>query len=520
MSLAPTPPGSRTLFQRFLSLIEVVGNALPNPSTLFALMAVVVVLCSWIFSRMGVQVIHPATGQTIAVINLLSVEGLHRMIVNLVPNFVAFPPLGTVLACLVGIAVAERTGLITAILRLIVLAAPKRWLTSIVIFGGIISHSGADVGYVLFIPLGAAIFHAAGRHPLAGLAAAFAGVSGGFSANLVLGTIDVILAGLTQAAAVVVRPGIVVQPTANWFFLIAATVLITVVGTIVTEKIVEPRLGKYTGDAPREEIVPLSNLEKRGLGVTVAATLGLTAIILWGVLPETGWLTDATRPRGLLGERLLNSYLMRGLIFFIFLYGLVTGLAYGIGARTVKNDNDVVRGMDQSISTMAAYIVMAFFAAQFLAYFNWTNLGTVMAVKGAESIKMLNLQHSPILLMVSLVFFTATVNLVIGSASAKWALLAPIFVPMFMLLGFSPELVQGAYRVGDSCTNIITPLMNYFPLILTFAARYIPNTGIGTMIATMMPYSIAFLISWTLMLVVWIWLGIPMGPGAGLFLPP
>ncbi|MDP2136251.1 MAG: AbgT family transporter [Candidatus Didemnitutus sp.] len=518
MSLAPSLTGNRTLFQRFLSVIERVGNTLPNPSTLFALLAGVVVLCSWVFSRMGVQVVHPATGQTIAVINLLSIEGLQRMITNVVPNFVGFPPLGTVLACLVGIAVAERTGLITAALRLIVLTSPKRWLTSIVIFGGILSHSGADVGYVLFIPLGAAIFHAAGRHPLAGLAAAFAGVSGGFSANLVLGTIDVLLAGLTQAAAVVVKPSIVVQPTANWFFLIAATVLVTVVGTLVTERIVEPRLGAYTGDAPREPIVPLSALEKRGLWMSIAATLGLTAIILWGVLPEAGFLTDAARPRTLLGERLLNSFLMRGMIFFIFLYGLVSGLAYGIGARTVKNDNDVVRGMDQSIATMAAYIVMAFFAAQFLAYFNWTNLGTVMAVKGAGLIKSLNLQDSPILLMVSLVFFTGVVNLVIGSASAKWALLAPIFVPMFMLLGYSPELVQGAYRVGDSCTNIITPLMNYFPLILTFAARYVPNTGIGTMIATMMPYSIAFMISWTLMLVVWIWLGIPMGPGAPLFL--
>lgn len=519
MSSPVAPAGSRTLFQRFLTVIERVGNTLPNPSTLFALLAGVVVLCSWIFSRLGVEVVHPATGQKIAVVNLLSLEGLHRMITNVVPNFVGFPPLGTVLACLVGIAVAERTGLITAALRLIVLSAPKRWLTSIVIFGGILSHSGADVGYVLFIPLGAAIFHAAGRHPLAGLAAAFAGVSGGFSANLVLGTIDVLLAGLTQAAAVVARPDIIVQPTANWYFLIAATGLITAVGTWVTERIVEPRLGTYTGDAPREAMVPLSADEKRGLWLTIFALLGLTAIVLAGVLPESGWLTDPSRPRALLGERMLNSYLMRGLIFFIFLYGLVAGLAYGIGARTVRNDNDVVRGMDQSMATMAAYIVMAFFAAQFLAYFNWTNLGTVLAVKGAEGIRALNLQDSPILLMVSLVFFTAAVNLVIGSASAKWALLAPIFVPMFMLLGFSPELVQGAYRVGDSCTNIVTPLMNYFPLILTFAGRYLPNTGIGTMIATMMPYSIAFMLSWTAMLILWIWLGVPMGPGAGLFLP-
>jgi aminobenzoyl-glutamate transport protein len=511
-------PSRSSVFQRFLNAIERIGNLLPNPSTLFAGLAGLVILCSWIFSQMGVQVTHPTTGQPVPVINLMNVEGLQRMLVNLVPNFVAFPPLGTVLACLVGIAVAERSGLITAFLRLIVLASPKRWLTSIVIFGGILSHSGADVGYVLFIPLGGAIFHAAGRHPLAGIAAAFAGVSGGFSANLVLGTIDVLLAGLTQAAAAVVDPDRIVTPAANWYFLIGATALVTGVGTWVTERIVEPRLGPYRGDAPREPIVPLAANEKRGLIYTVIAVTAITGLILWGVLPQNGFLVDAARPHVEMGDRVLNSYLMRGLIFFIFLYGLVAGLAYGIGAKTLKNDNDVVRGMDASISAMGPYIVMAFFAAQFLAYFNWTNLGTVLAVKGAQGIQALNLQDSPILLMVALVFFTAAVNLVIGSASAKWALLAPIFVPMFMLLGYSPELVQGAYRVGDSCTNIITPLMQYFPLILTFASRYVRETGIGTMIATMMPYSIAFLIAWTIMLMGWIALGIPMGPGAGLFL--
>jgi aminobenzoyl-glutamate transport protein len=234
--------------------------------------------------------------------------------------------------------------------------------------------------------------------------------------------------------------------------------------------------------------------------------------VFLGTLTTGGFLLDPKNPT------FLGSIFIRGLIFFIFIYGLVAGLAYGIGARTIRNDQDVVSGMDASLSTMGSYIVMAFFAAQFLAYFNWTNLGTVMAVKGAGVIKQLDLQDSPILLMVSLVFFTAVVNLVIGSASAKWTLLAPIFVPMFMLLGYTPELVQGAYRVGDSCTNIITPLNQYFPLILGFALRYVPKTGIGTMIAIMLPYSVAFLLAWTLMLMGWIALGLPVGPGAGLFL--
>jgi aminobenzoyl-glutamate transport protein len=502
-----------TVFQRFLNAVERIGNILPNPSTLFAILAGVVILLSWWLSSAGVGVVHPATGQMVSVVNLFTLEGFHRMLTALVPNFVAFPPLGTVLVCLVGIAVAERTGLIAAVLRLIVLAAPRRLLTPIVIFGGIMSHSGGDVGYVLMIPMGAAIFHTVGRHPIAGLAAAFAGVSGGFSANLLLGTIDPLLAGLTQAAAVVVRPGIVVLPTANYYFLVAATFLLTAIGTWVTERIVEPRLGPYKGDAPREELKPLSRDEKRGLWFTLFAVLALVAFVVLGTSRVGGYLLDPANPT------FLNSYLMRGMIFFIFLFGLVAGLAYGIGARTIRNDNDVVRGMDASMATMASYIVMAFFAAQFLAYFNWTNLGTVLAVKGAEGIKALNLQDSPVLLMVALVLLTGTINLVIGSASAKWALMAPIFVPMFMLLGYSPELVQGTYRVGDSCTNIITPLMNYFPLILTFANRYVREARIGTMIATMLPYSLAFMIGWTIMLIVWITIGLPMGPGAGLYLP-
>jgi aminobenzoyl-glutamate transport protein len=509
MSNVPARPG---FFQRFLNLVERIGNFLPNPSTLFALLCVVVVLLSAWLAAAAVEVKNPANGQIVKVVSLLNLEGLQRMIVNVVPNFVNFPPLGTVVVSLLGIAVAERTGLVAAALRLIVLAAPRRWLTPIVIFGGIMSHSGGDVGYVLMIPLGAAMFHAVGRHPIAGLAAAFAGVSGGFSANLLLGTIDPLLAGLTQAAAAVVKPGIVVYPTANYYFLVAAVFLLVAVGTWVTEKIVEPRLGAYTGDAPREELKPLSALERRGVVWAVAAVAGLTGVVLAGTLPQNGFLLDPKNPT------FLNSYVMRGMIFFIFAYGLVAGLAYGLGAKTIRSDNDVIRGMDASLATMASYIVMAFFTAQFLAFFGWTNLGTILAVKGAEGIKALNLQDAPVLLMVALVLLTAAINLVIGSASAKWALMAPVFVPMFMLLGYSPELVQGAYRVGDSCTNIITPLMAYFPLIMTFAARYVGTTGIGTLIATMLPYSLAFMAAWTLMLILWIVLGIPMGPGAGLYL--
>ena len=309
-----------------------------------------------------------------------------------------------------------------------------------------------------------------------------------------------------------VKPGIVVTPAANWYFMAASSVLITFVGAWVTEKIIEPRLGSYTGDAAREAVKPLSTGEKRGLRWAAVAVLTLTALVLVGTLTDGGFLVDPKNPS------FLASYFIRGLIFFIFFYGLVAGIAYGIGAGTIRNDHDVVDGMSASLATMGSYIVMAFFASQFLAYFTWTNLGTVLAVKGAGVLQGFDLQDSPIILLVSLVFFTSAVDLLIGSASAKWTLLAPIFVPMFMLLGYSPEIVQGAYRVGDSCTNIITPLNQYFPLILGFAVRYVPKTGIGSMIALMLPYSVAFLITWTLMLMGWIALGLPVGPGAGLFL--
>ena len=286
----------------------------------------------------------------------------------------------------------------------------------------------------------------------------------------------------------------------------------TAAGTWVTQNRGAPRLGQYAGDAKREAMKPLSAGEKRGLWAAAATTVALTAVVLWGVLPEKGFLVN---PKN---ADFAQSAFMVGLVTFIFLYGLLPGVAYGVAAGTIKNDHDVMAGMTATMKSMASFIVLSFFAAQFISYFNWTNLGIITAVKGAETIAHLGLQNMPILLMVALVLFAATVNILISSASAKWALLAPVFVPMFMLLGYTPELVQGAFRVGDSVTNIITPLMSYFPLILTFLHKYDPRAGIGTLIATMLPYSIVFMIVWTVLLMAWIALGIPMGPEAPLFL--
>jgi aminobenzoyl-glutamate transport protein len=371
------------------------------------------------------------------------------------------------------------------------------------------SNIAVDVGFVLFVPLGAMIFLAIGRHPLAGLAAAFAGVSGGFSANLLLSPLDPLLAGLTQEAARIINPAYSVNAAANYYFLIVSTLLITIVGTIITEKIVIPRLGEYKGEEQPEKLEPLSPAEKRGLWFALVAMLLFAAFLVFGTVPASGYLRNPET------GGLLQSPFLSGIVALIFFAGALIGIAYGIGARTVQSDLDVMRAMEKAMETMAVYIVLAFFAAQFIAFFNWTNLGLITAVRGADGLRALNLGGAP--LMVSFVGITMLLNLLMASASAKWALMAPIFVPMFMLLGYSPEMTQGAYRVGDSVTNIITPLMPYFPLIVAFAKRYDPQAGIGTMLATMLPYSVAFFIAWTLLLIVWFGLGWPLGPDAPLY---
>ena len=508
---SPTPAPSSWL-QRFLNGVERAGNALPHPATLFALLALGVVFVSWLCHALGVAVTNPATGKVVAAVNLLSVDGLQRMITELTRNFLAYPPLGISLACLMGIGIAEYSGLMGAMLRLVVLKSPRALITPMVVFAGVMSNAGSEVGYVLLTPLAAALFHALGRHPLLGLAAAFAGVSGGYSANLLVGSVDVLLAGLSEAAAHIVDPSYKVTAVANWYFMGVSTFLITAAGTWVTERIVAPRLGAYRGDAKREELKPLDARERRGLWAAAAVTAALTAVVLAGVLPENGFLLSRKNPD------FAQSAFMVGLVTFIFLYGLLPGVAYGLAAGTIRNDHDIMAGMTQTMKSMASFIVLAFFAAQFISYFNWTNLGIITAVSGAEFIQHLGLENQPILLMIALVLFAAVVNILISSASAKWALLAPVFVPMFMLLGYSPELVQGAFRVGDSCTNIITPLMSYFPLILTFIHKYDAKAGIGTLIATMLPYSVVFILSWSALLILWILLGWPMGPGAPLYL--
>jgi aminobenzoyl-glutamate transport protein len=508
----PARPKNGRFVGRMLVAIERVGNALPHPAILFATLAGLVVVASAVAAWFEISVIHPGTGETIEPISLLSAHGVQRIVTEMVTNFTSFAPLGTVLVALLGIGVAERSGLIGAALRLLVLSAPRSLLTFVIVFAGILSNTASEVGYVLLVPLGAMIFLAVGRHPIAGMAAAFAGVSGGYSANLLLGTLDPLLAGLSEEAARIVQPGYEVNPTCNYYFMAASTFFIAIAGTWTTEKLVAPRLGEYTGDEKAEQLEPLGSAEKRGLIYALCASLIFVALLLWGTLPEGGILRNPET------GGLLRSPFTSGIVAFIFLGAVLAGVAYGRGAGTIKSGTEVIEGMSKSMSTLGIYIVLCFFAAQFVAYFKWTNLGLIFAVKGANVLEASGLGDIP--LIIAFVAVAALINLSMGSASAKWAIMAPIFIPMFMLLGYSPELVQATYRVGDSVTNVISPLMTYFPLVIAFMKRYEPDAGIGTVVSTMLPYSVVFFIVWTLLLIVWFLFGLPVGPGAPLKLVP
>lgn len=464
---------------RSLSVVERIGNALPHPATLFALFAFLVIVLSWALSLADLSVPHPNGKQTIEIKNLLSVSGLHYILTSMIKNFTGFAPLGTVLVSLLGIGIAESSGLIGAALRLLVLKSPVRLLTLVIVFAGVMSNTASEVGYVLLVPLAAIIFLAAGRHPLAGLAAAFDGVSGGYNANLLLGTIDPLLTGLTEEAARIIQPDCKVNPACNYYFMAVSTFLVTLMGAWVTERTVEPRLGTYGGEEKAAEVTPLSAAEKRGLRFALVVALLFAAWILGGLIPAQGYLRDPAT-----GD-VLKSPFMSGIVALIFISAALTGIAYGIGARTIRSDADVMRGMAKSMETLGSYIVLVFFAAQFVAYFNETNIGLVFAIKGADALRASGLGAIP--LTIAFVCISALINLVMGSASAKWAIMAPVFIPMFMLLGYSPEFTQVAYRVGDSVTNIISPMMSYFALIVAFIQRYDPKAGIGTVVSLMLP---------------------------------
>lgn len=513
-------PNKVSLYNRCLNGIERVGNSLPHPILLFAILALAIVILSAVCAALGVS----ATGElisggelkttTVTAVSLLTREGLSYMFTNAVSNFTTYAPLGMVLVAMLGVGVAEQSGMINSLLKRAVKATPAKLLTPMIVFLGVMSNVASDAGYVILIPLGAMMFRACGRHPIAGLAAAFAGVSGGFSANLLIGTLDPLLAGITQVAVSILDPGYNVQVMGNYIFMFASTFLITAVGTFVTDKVVEPRLKSFGGQLEGEEDFSLTTIteeEKKGLRNAGIAALVFTAVIVACCIPANSFFKNEQ------GELLGNTPFVDSVVVLIALLFFIPGVAYGLTVGTFRDNRDVCNAMSKAMAGMGSFLALAFVSSQFINYFTYTKLGTIVALAGAEFFKSVNIGLIP--LMVIFVLFSAFMNLFMGSASAKWNILAPVFVPMFMLLGYSPELCQLAYRIGDSCTNIITPMMTYYAVIIAFAQRYDKKAGIGTITATMLPYSAAFLVCWTVMLILWLALGLPIGINTPLFYP-
>ena len=497
----------RTRLVRFLDRVEVLGNRLPDPAVLFLLLLIAVWVFSALLAPFSYSHIDPRTGSALEIHNLATPDQLAHFLSRMVPTFVGFHPLGVVLLAMLGIGVADYTGFIRTGLKALMNVTSRAIVTPMLLLIAIISHSAVDAGYVLVIPLGAVIFQAAGRHPLAGIAAAFAGVSGGFSANFVPSALDPLLQGITQAGAQIIDPDMVLNPLNNWFFTSASTLLIVGLGWYLTDRIIEPRLSGTALDGDLAEVPqlePLTTDERRGLTASLLA-MGLALLVLFlSALPEgSAWRSPD-------GELTAGSApMMRSIVPLIFLIFLLPGIVFGYAAKTVTGHRDIISGMTQAMSGLAYYLVMAFFASLFIAEFGRSNLGALLALEGAALLKAAALPA--FITVVGAIVITGVVNLFVGSASAKWALLAPILVPMLMQLGISPDLTQAAYRVGDSSTNIITPLMPYFPLVVVFCQRYVKDSGIGTVLSMMLPYAVAFLVVWTLFLLAYWATGLPLG---------
>lgn len=495
------------LLGRALDFIEWAGNKLPDPAILFLALLFIVWVFSAVLSPFDFGEIDPRNDQELRVVNLLTGERLAMFLTSMVSVFMNFAPLGVVLVAMLGIGAAEHSGYINVGLKKLLGFTPRYLLTPMLILVAIVSHTAADAGYVLVIPLGGVIFYAAGRHPLAGIAAAFAGVSGGFSANFIPSGIDPLLQSFTQEAAQLVDPNIMLNPLNNWLFTSLSSILIVLVGWYVTDKIVEPRLKNVELDPNDEELPQMETVtkkESRAFWFATAAMVGFLGVLFVWAFPSDSPLRD---PDGNLTT--FAAPLMRSIVPIIFLVTVVPGVVYGYLSGTFTSSKDLIQTMSKAMQSMGYYIVMAFFCALFIDAFGQSNIGILIALKGANFLEALQLPGQATI--VGIIFLSAFVNLLVGSASAKWALIAPIFVPMLMQLGISPDLTQAAYRVGDSVSNIITPLLPYFPLIVVFCQRYVKTTGIGTLVSMMLPYSIIFLISWTIFLLAYWALGIPLG---------
>jgi len=502
--------------QRFLDSVEWAGNKLPDPAILFAIMLIFTWVASAWLAPFKFSEIDPRTGEQVRIVSLLSAQSSVGFVQNMVKVFIEFPPLGQVLVALLGVGVAEYSGFIQASLKGLLQITPLRFLTPMLLLVAILSHSAGDAAYVIIIPLGAVMYATAGRHPLLGITTAFAGVSGAFSASFLPSAFDTLLQGFTQKAAQIIDPAIMINPLCNWGFMSTSCFVIISVGWYVTDRIIEPRLQRFPLDGNSGTVDGSNNLqprEIRGLWVGYSAILICLGFLIITAIPANSPWRSA---HGNLIES--DAPLMQSIVPLLFILFLLPSIGYGYAAGTIKSLNDIVEGMTKAMGTISYYLVMAFFAAQFISAFTQSNVGIIIALKGSNALAALKMPAQ--VSIIGIILLTASVNLIIGSGSAKWALLSPIFIPMLMSLGISPELTQAAYRIGDSSTNIITPLMSYFPLIVVFVQRYVKNAGIGTLVSLMLPYSIGFLIVWSMLLLLYWWVGAPLGLQATYTYPP
>lgn len=498
----------KSMIERFLDGVEKAGNKLPDPVTLFVIMAFIVLGLSWFLAKLNVSAVKPGTNEKIEVVNLLNQDGLIKILSEMLTNFTSFPPLGMVIVSMLGIGLAEQTGLIAALMKKSVMSAPQKLIIPFLILTGLVGNLAADAAFIVLPPIAALIFMSIGKNPLAGLIVTYAAVAGGFSANLLISSLDVLLLGITESAAHLVEPNYVGRATMNYYFLIASTFVLVALGTFVAHKFTIPRFGEYKGDT--EKLESLTPLESKGLKWAGIVTAIYVIIILITVVPSNGILRDPKT------GGFLSSPFMTGIVPIMLFLFLLPAIAYGIVTKVIKSDKDVAEKMFKSIADMSSFIVLAFVAAQMIAYFGWSNIGPIVAIKGAEALQAMH--FTGLSMIIGFIIICAGINLLIASASAKWALLAPIFVPMFMYLNYSPALTQQVYRIGDSITNPITPMLAYFAILLAFAKRFDKSVGIGTLISALLPYSVIFSIGWIILFSLWFLLGLPLGPGDSIYL--
>ena len=489
---------------KLFSWIERVGNKVPNPFLLFVYLIVVLMVATAVLSSLDVAVKNPANGELVRVNNLLSVAGIQWILPNIIKNFSGFTPLGSILALVIGAGLAEKVGLLQSLMVKMASRVSRRYASYMVLFIAFFSHISSDAALVVMPPLGALIFLAVGRHPVAGLMAAIAGVASGFTANLLIVTTDVLLSGISSEAAKAVSDTVHVSVIDNWYFMASSVIVLTIAGALLTDKFVEPRLPAWNG-GNSDRLPPLTALENRGLKAAGIAALVFIALMALLVVPEHAPLRNPKT------GGIIPSPFIQGIVPLIILFFFVISVPYGMVTKQIRSASDVPDLLVDPMKSMAGFIVMVFPLSQFVAFFNWSNMGKFMAIGLTDVLENLGMTGIPAFL--GLIFLSALLCMFIASGSAIWSILAPIFVPMFMLLGFHPAFAQIVFRVADSSVIPLAPMSPFVPLFLGFLQRYNKEAKLGTYYSLVLPYPIVFFVVWLLMLVGWYLLGLPIGPG-------